>query len=148
MATTTKKAGRGSARGKSARSTPAKRGTARTRPAAGMPAEHFAELLESVREAKAIMRGDIAPARTYTADEIRAAVATDRQRAARDTEVPDASVIREQMGLSQAKFATLLGISTRTLQGWEQGRRAPKGAERTLLRVAARHPGALLEAAS
>ena len=147
MGTTRRKSARGDAREKSVRGAPAKRAAGRARPAAGLPAERFAELLDSAREAKGIMRGEIAPARTYTAEEIRAAVAADRQRAARDAEVPDAAVIRERMGLSQAKFATLLGISIRTLQGWEQGRRAPKGAERTLLRVASRHPEALLEAA-
>jgi len=127
----------------------AKRTPARARRERGMPPELFAELLESVREAKQIMRGELTPARTYTADEIRAAVADDRRRgaAAREAEALDAATIRERMGLSQAKFATLLGISPRTLQGWEQGRREPKGAERTLLRVAARHPEALLDAA-
>lgn len=125
----------------------AKHAPGRVRRERGMPAEQFAELLESVRQAKQIMRGELAPARTYTADEIRAAVAEDRRRvAARDPEALDAAVIRERMGLSQTKFATLLGISPRTLQGWEQGRREPKGAERTLLRVAATHPEALLDA--
>jgi putative transcriptional regulator len=120
---------------------------ARARRERGLPAEHFAELLEGVRQAKQILRGELAPARAYTADEIRAAVAADRRRAgAPGDETLDAAVIRERMGLSQAKFATLLGISPRTLQGWEQGRRAPKGAERTLLRVAATHPEALLDA--
>jgi putative transcriptional regulator len=143
MATTKKAASR-----KASRAT-TKRAPARTRREKGVPPELFAELLQSVREAKQIMRGELTPARTYTADEIRAAVADDRRRAAaRDAEVLDAAMIRERMGLSQAKFATLLGISPRTLQGWEQGRREPKGAERTLLRVAARHPEALLEAAA
>ena len=59
--------------------------------------------------------------------------------------VPSVSVIRERTGLSQAKFAVLLGVSVRTLQEWEQGRRAPSGAARTLLLVAARNPQALLE---
>ena len=43
-------------------------------------------------------------------------------------------------GLSQAQYAGLLGISTRTLQQWEQGRRSPTGAARTLLRIVAKHP--------
>jgi putative transcriptional regulator len=55
--------------------------------------------------------------------------------------------IRERTGLSQAKFAALLGVTVRTLQEWEQGRRAPSGAARTLLMVAARNPDALLEVA-
>lgn len=61
--------------------------------------------------------------------------------------VPDLAQIREKTGLSQARFAQLLGVSVRTLQDWEQGRRAPSGAARTLLMVAARSPQALLEVA-
>ena len=61
--------------------------------------------------------------------------------------VPDVSTIREKTGLSQARFAALLGVSVRTLQDWEQGRRAPSGAARTLLLVASKNPGALLEVA-
>jgi len=61
--------------------------------------------------------------------------------------VPPVATIRERTGLSQAKFASLLGVSVRTLQEWEQGRRAPSGAARTLLMVAAKNPRALLEVA-
>lgn len=61
--------------------------------------------------------------------------------------MPAVAAIRERTGLSQAKFASLLGVSVRTLQEWEQGRRAPSGAARTLLMVAARNPQALLEVA-
>ena len=61
--------------------------------------------------------------------------------------VPDVASIREKTGLSQARFAQLLGVSVRTLQDWEQGRRAPSGAARTLLMVAARNPQALLDVA-
>jgi putative transcriptional regulator len=61
--------------------------------------------------------------------------------------VPDVADIRAKTGLSQARFAELLGVSTRTLQDWEQGRRAPSGAARTLLLVAYRNPRALLEVA-
>jgi len=61
--------------------------------------------------------------------------------------VPDVASIREKTGLSQSRFAALLGVSVRTLQDWEQGRRAPSGAARTLLMVANRNPGALLEVA-
>lgn len=61
--------------------------------------------------------------------------------------VPSVASIREGTGLSQAKFASLLGVSVRTLQEWEQGRRAPSGAARTLLMVAAKNPRALLEVA-
>lgn len=61
--------------------------------------------------------------------------------------VPLVSRIRERTGLSQARFAELLGVSVRTLQEWEQGRRAPSGAARTLLLIAAKNPRALIEVA-
>ena len=62
----------------------------------------------------------------------------------RITHVPSVSSIRETTGLSQPRFAELLGVSVRTLQEWEQGRRAPSGAARTLLLFAASYPHALL----
>lgn len=61
--------------------------------------------------------------------------------------VPPVSSVRERTGLSQARFAQLLGVSVRTLQEWEQGRRAPSGAARTLLLIAQKNPRALLEVA-
>ena len=61
--------------------------------------------------------------------------------------VPDIAKTRKKTGLSQARFAQLLGVSVRTLQDWEQGRRAPSGAARTLLVIAAKNPQALLEVA-
>jgi putative transcriptional regulator len=63
------------------------------------------------------------------------------------TTVPSVSSVREKTGLSQAEFARLLGLSIRTLQEWEQGRRAPSGAARTLLVIAAKNPRALLDVA-
>lgn len=65
----------------------------------------------------------------------------------REINVPDVAKTRKRTGLSQARFAQLLGVSVRTLQDWEQGRRAPSGAARTLLMVAAKNPQALLEVA-
>lgn len=70
-----------------------------------------------------------------------------RGEAGRIVTVPTVGSIREKTGLSQARFAELLGVSLRTLQDWEQGRRAPSGAARTLLRIAARNPQALVEVA-
>ncbi len=66
---------------------------------------------------------------------------------ARVTQIPvtSAAQARASVGLSQAGFARLLGVSLRTLQEWEQGRREPTGAAQTLLRVAVRSPQALLD---
>ena len=61
--------------------------------------------------------------------------------------VPSVTSVREKTGLSQSRFAELLGVSVRTLQEWEQGRRAPSGAARTLLLIAAKNPRALLDVA-
>ena len=55
---------------------------------------------------------------------------------------------RQKTGLSQAKFAALLGVSVRTLQGWEQGRKQPSGAARTLLAIARTNPKAVLAVAT
>ncbi len=70
-------------------------------------------------------------------------------RAARETRVDltPAARARASTGLSQSQFASLLGVSARTLQDWEQGRREPTGAARTLLRVATTHPEVLREVA-
>lgn len=56
-----------------------------------------------------------------------------------------AAEARARLGVSQSAFAKLLGVSLRTLQDWEQGRRKPTGAAQTLLRVAVQHPEALLD---
>ncbi len=87
--------------------------------------ELFKELVASVREGGAILRGEITPARKFVVD------GTNIKR------------IRTNYKLSQGQFAGLLGISTATLQNWEQGRRTPKGAARVLLQVAAKHPDAV-----
>jgi putative transcriptional regulator len=90
-----------------------------------MKEELFQELVASVREGGAILRGEKSPSRQFAIDE------TDIKR------------IRENYRLSQGQFAALLGISVATLQNWEQGRRAPKGAASVLLQVAAKHPDAV-----
>jgi putative transcriptional regulator len=61
--------------------------------------------------------------------------------------VPSVSSIRDRTGLSQTRFAQLLGVSVRTLQDWEQGRRVPSGAARTLLTIAAKNPRVMLDVA-
>lgn len=95
-----------------------------------MKDELFNELLESVREGGAILRG--------------------RQKASRELRVgePDVRAVRERYGLSQSKFAALMGISVGTLRNWEQGRRRPEGSARVLLRVVDRHPEAVLDVAA
>jgi len=80
-----------------------------------------------VKQGGAIMKGTMKPLRTSEFPE------------------PEVRKIREQYGLSQDKFATLMGISVATLRNWEQGRRKPEGPARVLLRVAATHPDALLD---
>ena len=62
-------------------------------------------------------------------------------------ELNEVAQVRQGTGLSQTQFAEALSISKRTLQEWEQGRRTPSGAARTLLQVAARDPKALLAVA-
>lgn len=92
----------------------------------------FDELVESVKEMKAIQAGRRKPARvTRSADLIGKAA-------------PDVAALRAGFKLSQAKFAALLGISIDTLQNWEQRRRHPEGPARVLLQVAASHPEVLL----
>lgn len=90
-----------------------------------------AELLESIHSLKAGQIG-------------RVSVTT------RDGRVIESPVTRARMAsrLSQARFAELLGVSLRTLQEWEQGRRSPSGAAKTLLRVAEKHPEVLHELAA
>ena len=59
--------------------------------------------------------------------------------------VPSVTSVRERTGLSQSRFAQLLGVSVRTLQEWEQGRRSPSGAAQALIRIAERHPEVVRE---
>jgi putative transcriptional regulator len=88
------------------------------------------ELIESLREARAHARGEPADVR-----ETRVEVPADRVRE-----------IREKIGLSQARFAPLLGVSVSGLRKWEQGVRRPGGAALTLLHVMDRNPQAVLDA--
>lgn len=68
-------------------------------------------------------------------------------RRGRVLQFPSVSDARAQVGLSQSEFARLLGVSVRTLQDWEQGRRQPSGPAKTLILLAHRNPQALLEIA-
>ena len=62
-------------------------------------------------------------------------------------ELPAAALARSRVGMNQKEFAELLGVSLRTLQEWEQGRRQPSGAAKTLLRIAEKNPEAVRAAA-
>ena len=90
-----------------------------------MKDELFKELVASVQEGGAILRGERAASRQFIVDG------------------PDVKLIRANYKLSQGEFAALLGISVATLRNWEQGRRTPEGPARILLQVAAKHPDAL-----
>lgn len=62
-----------------------------------------------------------------------------------NVELPsDVKKTREHLHISQSAFAALMGVSIKTLQEWEQGRRKPSGPASALLRIANRHPEALL----
>ena len=87
----------------------------------------FAELVASVKEGVAILRGEMNPSRLFHLDRL------------------DIKRIREGYNLTQPEFAAMLGISVRTLRNWEQGRRVPEGPAMVLLQVAAKHPEALWE---
>jgi putative transcriptional regulator len=93
-----------------------------------MEKELFEELLESVKQAKAIEKGQLTPARRF-----------------KFNPKNDVVKVRGKLGLSQAEFAAVLGVSADTLQNWEQGRRFPTGPAKVLLRIARKHPEVLLE---
>ncbi len=88
----------------------------------------FQELLESVRQAGRIRRGERKPPRTT---EFRGA---------------DVKAVRAKLGQSQTEFALMIGVSVATLRNWEQGRRTPEGPALALLRVAAKNPRAVAAA--
>ena len=95
-----------------------------------MKKELLEELKQSLREANRIKRGQLKPGRVFHVD-------------------PQTAVVRlrGKLGLSQSRFATLLGISRGTLQNWEQGRREPTGPAKVLLKIASKHPQVLLDVA-
>jgi putative transcriptional regulator len=94
-----------------------------------MKKELFEELKQSLREAGEIKRGQSKPSRVFKLN-------------AKN----DIAKVRSRLGISQSKFAAVLGISADTLQNWEQGRRSPTGPAKVLLRIALKHPDVLLEA--
>lgn len=93
-----------------------------------MKDETFAKLMESVRQAGEIRQGTLKPSRIFEFSPV------------------DVRAIREQLQQSQSEFARMIGISTATLQNWEQGRRKPEGPARALLQIAMSNPMAVKDA--
>ena len=93
-----------------------------------MDNEMFDELMASVQEMDDIVKGQKKPARRFEFPE------------------PEVKNIRERMGVSQDKFAVILGVSKRTVENWEQGRRHPTGAARSLLKIVEADPQHALQA--
>ncbi len=88
----------------------------------------FDDLVQSLKEAKAISRGEMPAAkRTQVAP-------------------PDVKAVREQIGLSQGEFAQLMRVSIKTLQNWEQHRRNPTGPAAALLKIVTTAPDVVLKA--
>jgi len=88
----------------------------------------FAELYESVKQMDQIRKGKRKPSQVRQVDEA------------------DVKATREKTGLSQSRFALLLGVSLKTLQNWEQGRRHPVGPARALLKIVRADPEAAIKA--
>ena len=93
-----------------------------------MKNEDFEMLVASIKEAKEIKAGQKKHNRVI------------------EIKPPDIKSVREKLNVSQSEFALMIGVSLRTLQNWEQGRRKPEGPAKALLRVAARNPRAVLDA--
>ena len=88
----------------------------------------FENLKQSLKEAAAIRRGELAPRRVTKIS------------------APDAKSIRAKVGLSQVEFARLIGVKVATLRNWEQLRRQPTGAAAALLTIVEKEPDAALRA--
>ncbi len=93
-----------------------------------MKKKDFEDLVESVKEMKAIMAGKMKPARVTKVNDIKI------------------KSIRAKMKQSQTEFAYMIGVSPSTLRNWEQGTRRPMGPARALLIVAEKNPEAVLKA--
>ncbi len=95
-----------------------------------MKQDTFDKLVDSVKEAGRIKRGQVRASRTF------------------EFQPADVKAIRETLGKSQSEFAMMIGVSVATLRNWEQGRRRPEGPARALLKVAAENPSAVQRALS
>ncbi len=87
------------------------------------------EILEGIREIKAYKAGKV----------------NLKTRELKEPSMPQE--IRKRLKLSQAAFAGLMGVSLRTVQDWEQGRRKPSGPAKSLLRIAEQRPEVFMELA-
>ena len=85
------------------------------------------EILEGIKEIKRFKKGEI------------------KLNARNLKEPTSAKTIRKKLKLSQSSFASLMGVSPRTIQDWEQGRRKPQGPAKSLLRIAEQHPEVFIE---
>lgn len=94
----------------------------------GLDEKSFGELLESVREGGAILRGARKPSRRFVVN------------------ASSVKAIRERTRLSQSEFASVIGVSIKTLQNWEQDRRRPTGPAAALLQIIAHEPQLALKA--
>lgn len=88
----------------------------------------FDDLVQSLKEAKAIASGEIEASRRF------------------EVTPPDAKKVREQIGLSQSEFARLMRVSIKTLQNWEQHRRNPSGPAAALLKIVSAVPDVAIKA--
>jgi putative transcriptional regulator len=118
-----------------------------------MNQSRFDELCQALRQAGAAQKGEAAPSRVWEIKRDKNGKITRREldpESYRRDQLTQRGVlaIRVRLGLSQEKFAAMLGISVKTLHNWEQGRRKPTGPARVLLRIASRHPEAVLDAAA
>ncbi len=108
------------------------------------------------REARALERGEITPGRVWEVTKRpdgtvkRKALDAEKYRLARAREwksKTEAARIRREINVTQDAFARMLGVSLGTVRKWERGTIQPSGAARTLLKIAARHPAIVREAA-
>jgi putative transcriptional regulator len=93
-----------------------------------MKKDQFEKLVASIKEAGEIKAGISKASRVF------------------DIKPPEIKSVREKLNVSQNEFAMMIGVSVRTLQNWEQGRRTPEGPAKALLRIASRNPQAVLDA--
>jgi len=94
-----------------------------------MDKQAFDDLVQSLKEAVAIAKNEMPPSRVFVVE----------------PDTVNARAVREKTGLSQSEFARLLRVSVKTLQNWEQNRRAPSGPAAALLMLAAKAPNLVLE---